>query len=422
MAAVLIIGGIWFWCHRKAEKEKEVSLVSASGRRARPMSRFTDLFRFLTLSIVLTLTCRLVKQEARQRAAARAARKNGTARPTLIKNKSAVSDAPSEKDTPGHYPQGRHQAPPVPVIPSQYLVSKHGHGQQQQQPYGQEGGYDRYAERDGEYYSSHASTEMNTHGTSPTSSTGSHASVTQPKPTVPPPAPISSTSTSSGSDRRSRAQQRIEAANAAKEREAVLAAANPIGRYAPARPSPLRAEERKDDDEAVPKWGSKPFRSANTSTSNTNNQETGENNSTAPISLAPPIDTSGRDKAVSGEWGVAYSDVDDGAGAFEHDDYDTRSDGRKSMGADLSASIPMTSSGRQPTGYAYDPSTSPRSRAVSGGAPDVYAQQHYHQQPQYQQQQYQAQDPYAQSRYAYQNDEDPYAPSPARRDVGRGGY
>jgi hypothetical protein len=27
VAAVLIIGGIWFWCHRKAEKEKEVSLV-----------------------------------------------------------------------------------------------------------------------------------------------------------------------------------------------------------------------------------------------------------------------------------------------------------------------------------------------------------------------------------------------------------
>jgi hypothetical protein len=353
------------------------------------------------------------QQEARQRAAARAARKNGTARPTLIKNKSAVSDAPSEKDTPGHYAQGRHQAPPVPVIPSQYLVSKHGHGQQQQQPYWQDGGYDRYAERDGEYYSSHASTEMNTHGTSPTSSTGSHTSVTQPKPTVPPPAPTSSSSSSSGGDRRSRAQQRIEAA---------LAAANPIGRYAPARPSPLRAEERKDDDEAVPKWGSKPFRSANTSTSNTNNQENGENNSTAPISLAPPIDTSGRDKAVSGEWGVAYSDVDDGAGAFEHDDYDTRSDGRKSMGADLSTSIPMTSSSRQPTGYAYDPSTSPRSRAVSGGAPDIYAQQHYHQRPQYQQQQYQAQDPYAQSRYAYQNDEDPYALSPARRDVGRGGY
>lgn len=116
----------------------------------------------------------------------------------------------------------------------------------------------------------------------------------------------------------------------------------------------------------------------------------------APVMLAPPVDPQGREKAVSGEWGVAYSDVDDGAGAFEHDDYDTRSDGRKSMGAEVNMS-------RQPTGYAYN--TSARSRTVSGGASDPYAQH----------QQYQTQDPYAQSRYTYQNDEDPYAPSPARR-------
>ena len=269
-----------------------------------------------------------------------------------------------------------------------------------------QGGRQQYSEREQEYDpSSRVATEMNTHGTSPTSSTGSHGSVTQPKPTVPPPTSGSASSGGGSSDRRSRAQQRIEAANAAKEREAALAAANPSGRYAPARPSPLRAEERKDDDdEAVPKWGSKPFRSANPAN--------GENNSTAPITLAPPLDVaSGREKAVSGEWGVAYSDVDDGAGAFEHDDYDARSDGRKSMGLD--------NSGRQATGYAYDPSA--RSRTVSGGAPDVYAQQQQHQY-QYQQQQYQTQDPYAQSRYMYENDEDPYAPSPARQDGGRGGY
>ena len=340
----------------------------------------------------------------------------------MIKNKSTVSDQSTksshyaEKDQAGG---AAYNAPPVPAIPSHYLVGKNagGAGGYQGPPgsaaaYGQERQYDQpqYVDQrtDGaEYYANEPSRSP----ISPTGSAGS--SIPSPK--------SSSSSGSSSSDRRSRAQQRIDAANAAKEREAALAAANPSGRYQPARPSPLRAQEKKEEDEqAVPKWGSKPFRSANSSGQEEVSYQTQQQQQQqypqppAPVSLAPPVDTT-RDKAVSGEWGVAYSDVDDGAGAFEHDDYDTRSDGRKSMGADVV--------GRQATGYAYDPS--PRSRTVSGGAapmPDRRSQQY---QPQQQQQQYYggggpAYDPYAQTQRGYQNDEDPYAPSQGRQQ--RGGF
>jgi uncharacterized protein (DUF2062 family) len=33
VAAVLIVGGIWFWCHRKSEREKEVGLSSLTCTR-----------------------------------------------------------------------------------------------------------------------------------------------------------------------------------------------------------------------------------------------------------------------------------------------------------------------------------------------------------------------------------------------------
>jgi hypothetical protein len=171
-------------------------------------------------------------------------------------------------------------------------------------------------------------------------------------------------SSSSGSDKRSRAQQRIEAAL---EREAALAASNPVARYQPARPSPLRAAEERKEDEAVPKWGSKPFRSAQMDAAQHQSEELQR---PAPVTLAPPLDLSAREKSTSGEWGVACSDVDDGAGAFEHDDYDSRSDGRKSYGPEAVA-FTATSPGRQPTGYGYN--TDPlRGRTVSGsGAPLV---------------------------------------------------
>ena len=353
----------------------------------------------------------------------------------MIKNKSTVSDHSTKSS---HYAEkdqvggggggGGANAPPVPAIPSHYLVGKNagagGAGGGYQGPpgaaaaYGQERQYDQpqYVEprTDGaEYYANEPSRSP----ISPTGSAGS--SIPSPK--------SSSSGGSSSSDRRSRAQQRIDAANAAKEREAVLAAANPSGRYQPARPSPLRAQEKKDEDEqAVPKWGSKPFRSAHSNEQQEVSYQTQQQQqhqqypqAPAPVSLAPPVDTT-RDKAVSGEWGVAYSDVDDGAGAFEHDDYDTRSDGRKSMGPDVGLSA---AGGRQATGYAYDPS--PRSRTVSGGAapmPDRRSQQY---QPQQQQQQYYgggapAYDPYAHTQRGYQNDEDPYAPSQGRQQ--RGGF
>lgn len=38
--------------------------------------------------------------------------------------------------------------------------------------------------------------------------------------------------------------------------------------------------------------------------------------------MTQPPRTSYQSKAVSGEWGIAYGDMDDEAGAFEHDDDD----------------------------------------------------------------------------------------------------